>query len=51
MVSYASIPVGSWFGGLLLNQGISMAWVILIAGVLRASAGVGAAVSPLAHER
>ncbi|CAK1229968.1 MFS family (AraJ) [Fructobacillus tropaeoli] len=51
MVSYASIPVGSWFGGLLLNQGVSMAWVILIAGVLRASAGVGAAVSPLAHEK
>ncbi|SEH42068.1 Predicted arabinose efflux permease, MFS family [Fructobacillus pseudoficulneus] len=51
MVSYASIPIGSWFGGLLLNQGISMAWVILIAGVVRTGAGIGAGMSPLAHER
>ncbi|GAP00346.1 macrolide-efflux protein [Fructobacillus ficulneus] len=51
MLSYASIPIGSWFGGVLLNNGISMFWVILIAGLLRAAAGVCAGVSPLGREK
>ncbi|CAH1850593.1 MFS transporter [Convivina intestini] len=51
MISYASIPIGSWFGGLLLNQGVSMIWIILIAGLLRTGAGLGAGISPLGHEK
>jgi len=50
MVSYASIPVGSWFGGLLLNHGQSMLVVILLAGIIRTLAGIGAKFSPLGKE-
>lgn len=51
MVSYASIPIGSWFGGILLNQGQSMFMVILLAGVIRSLAGLGAKLSPLGKEK
>lgn len=50
MVSYASIPVGSWFGGVLLAHGQSMFMVILLAGSLRTLTGVGAKFSPLGKE-
>ncbi|MFT9372066.1 MFS transporter [Liquorilactobacillus hordei] len=50
MVSYASIPVGSWFGGMLLVHGQSMFTVILLAGSLRTLTGVGAKFSPLGKE-
>lgn len=51
MVSYASIPVGSWFGGVLLAHGQSMASVILLAGIIRTLAGLGANLSPLGREK
>lgn len=51
MVSYASIPVGSWVGGFLLAQGVSMTMVILLAGLIRALAGIGAKLSPLEKEK
>ncbi|KRL04412.1 MFS transporter [Liquorilactobacillus oeni] len=50
MVSYASIPVGSWFGGVLLAHGQSMFTVILLAGSIRTLAGLGAKLSPLGKE-
>lgn len=50
MVSYASIPVGSWFGGMLLVHGQSMFTVILLAGSLRTLTGIGAKFSPLGKE-
>lgn len=50
MVSYAAIPVGSWFGGLLLDHGQPMFIVILFAGIIRTLAGLGAKVSPLGKE-
>ena len=51
MVSYASIPVGSWFGGVLLAHGQSMGSVILLAGIIRALAGLGAKLSSLGKEK
>ncbi|USS88958.1 MFS transporter [Fructilactobacillus cliffordii] len=51
MVSYASIPVGAWFGGYLLNNGFSMTVVILIAGLIRGLTGVVAHFTPLANEK
>ncbi|WP_261979123.1 MFS transporter [Lactiplantibacillus plantarum] len=51
MVSYASIPIGSWFGGLLLDYGQPMFVVILIAGIIRTLAGLGAKLSPLGKEK
>ncbi len=51
MVSYASIPVGSWFGGLLLSHGQPMIVVIMIAGIVRTLAGVMAKFSPLGREK
>ncbi|MCT4383106.1 MFS transporter [Leuconostoc suionicum] len=50
MISYASIPVGSWFGGLLLGWGEPMFVVIMIAGVIRALAGIIARITPLGKE-
>ncbi|MDN7145762.1 MFS transporter [Liquorilactobacillus mali] len=50
MVSYASIPVGSWFGGVLLAHGQSMFTVILLAGIIRTLTGIGAKFSPLGRE-
>jgi hypothetical protein len=50
MVSYASIPIGSWFGGALLAHGQSMITVILIAGIIRTLAGLAAKFSPLGKE-
>lgn len=51
MVSYASIPLGSWFGGLLLANGQPMATIILLAGTIRTLAGIGAKFSPLGKEQ
>lgn len=51
MVSYASIPVGSWFGGVLLAHGQSMGSVILLAGIIRTLAGLGAKLSSLGKEK
>ncbi|KRL00815.1 MFS transporter [Liquorilactobacillus capillatus] len=51
MVSYASIPVGSWCGGVLLAHGQTMFTVILLAGIIRTLAGVGAKLSPLGREK
>lgn len=50
MISYASIPVGSWFGGLLLSWGNSMFIVIMLAGIIRTLAGILARLSPLGKE-
>ncbi|MGX7051720.1 hypothetical protein [Leuconostoc palmae] len=50
MISYASIPVGSWFEGLLLGWGQPMFLVIMIAGVIHTLAGVIARISPLGKE-
>ena len=47
MISYASIPVGAWFGGLLLDLGEPMFMVIMIAGIIRTFAGIMAKLSPL----
>lgn len=51
MVSYASIPLGSWFGGLLLANGQPMTNIILLAGTIRTLAGIGAKFSPLGKEQ
>ncbi|MBZ5962557.1 MFS transporter [Leuconostoc gasicomitatum] len=50
MISYASIPVGAWFGGLLLDLGEPMFMVIMIAGIIRTFAGIMAKLSPLGKE-
>ena len=50
MSSYASIPVGAWFGGLLLDLGEPMFMVIMIAGIIRTFAGIMAKLSPLGKE-
>lgn len=50
MISYASIPIGAWFGGLLLNLGEPMFIVIMIAGIIRTCAGIMAKLSPLGKE-
>ncbi|CUW16161.1 MFS transporter [Leuconostoc gasicomitatum] len=50
MISYASIPVGAWFGGLLLDLGEPMFMVIMIAGIVRTFAGIMAKLSPLGKE-
>lgn len=50
MISYASIPVGAWFGGYLIAHGWSMAGIILLAGALRLLSGIGAWLSPLGRE-
>ncbi|GBG94299.1 major facilitator superfamily transporter [Ligilactobacillus salitolerans] len=51
MISYASIPVGSWLGGSLLEHGQPMFTVILLAGSIRTLAGIGAKLSPLGKEK
>ncbi|WP_228765821.1 MFS transporter [Bombilactobacillus apium] len=51
MVSFASIPAGSWFGGLLLNHGYSMWVVILLVGIIRTLTGLGARWSLLGKEK
>ena len=51
MISYASIPVGAWFGGLLLDLGEPMFMVIMIAGIIRTFAGIMAKLSPLGKEK
>jgi MFS family permease len=51
MVSYASIPVGSFVGGWLLSHGYSMILIIILAGSIRALAGIGARFSPLGKEK
>ncbi|WP_010495848.1 hypothetical protein [Ligilactobacillus acidipiscis] len=51
MVSYASIPLGSWFGGLLLANGQPMVVIILLAGTIRTLAGIVAKFSPLGKEQ
>ena len=51
MISYASIPVGAWFGGLLLDLGEPMFMVIMIAGIVRTFAGIMAKLSPLGKEK
>lgn len=50
MISYASIPVGAWFGGLLLDLGEPMFIIIMIAGIIRTCAGIMAKLSPLGKE-
>lgn len=50
MISYASIPIGAWVGGYLLQFGWTMGGIILLAGSLRLLAGVGAWISPLGRE-
>ena len=51
MISYASIPVGAWFGGLLLDLGEPLFMVIMIAGIIRTFAGIMAKLSPLGKEK
>lgn len=51
MISYASIPLGSWCGGFLLQHGYPMFIVILLAGLIRTLAGLGAKLSPLGKEK
>lgn len=51
MISYASIPLGSWCGGFLLQHGYPMFVVILLAGLIRTLAGLGAKLSPLGKEK
>lgn len=50
MMSYASIPVGAWLGGYMLKSGLSMTFVIIVAGSIRMLTGVVASFSPLKNE-
>lgn len=47
MISYGSIPVGPWFGGLLLGWNKSMFALIMITGDIRTLAGIIARLIPL----
>ncbi|MBF0847199.1 hypothetical protein IR145_06930 [Streptococcus danieliae] len=47
MISYATIPLGAYLGGVLADKGIGIEIVILIAGLIRLSAGVFGYISPL----
>ncbi|MDR2660802.1 MAG: MFS transporter [Lactobacillaceae bacterium] len=51
MISYASIPFGSFMGGWLLTHGKSMTLVIFLAGFIRTISGIGAYFSPLGKEK
>ncbi|WP_367365481.1 MFS transporter [Pediococcus parvulus] len=51
MVSYASIPIGSWLSGYLISIGTTMKVIVILAGVIRFLAGAGAWLSPLGKEK
>lgn len=51
MVSFASIPIGAWFGGYILKDGFSMVTVILLAGAIRTLTGIVANFTPLSNEK
>lgn len=50
MISYAAIPLGSLFGGLLLTWHMPMLYIISLAAVIRLLAGVGAKLSVLGSQ-
>ena len=47
MISYASIPLGAYLGGILVNYGTSIFIIILIAGSIRFFVGILGFLSPL----
>ncbi|GEL15026.1 MFS transporter [Pediococcus cellicola] len=51
MVSYASIPIGSWLSGYLISIGTTMKVIVILAGIIRLLAGAGAWLSPLGKEK
>lgn len=47
MISYTTIPIGAFVGGLVVAKGISIYWLILLGGVIRLAVGVIGFFTPL----
>jgi predicted MFS family arabinose efflux permease len=51
MISYLSIPVGAFLGGVMLEKGWSIYTIVLLAGFIRLAAGIFGYLSPLRERR